>query len=84
MPGLGWVGLSIEDVLCFITWIFADEFVLWRVALFNFIFQQVVQREREEKLAEILKDRLNQYVQGNKEEFINHAEAEVARLSNAG
>ncbi|KAJ6953170.1 hypothetical protein NC652_005001 [Populus alba x Populus x berolinensis] len=45
---------------------------------------RVVQREREEKLAEILKDRLNQYVQGNKEEFINHAEAEVARLSNAG
>ncbi|KAB5567975.1 hypothetical protein DKX38_001768 [Salix brachista] len=54
-----------------------------RVALFNLIFQQVVQREREEKLAEILKDRLNQYLQGNKEEFINHAEAEVARLSNA-
>ncbi|KAF9686545.1 hypothetical protein SADUNF_Sadunf02G0000400 [Salix dunnii] len=45
---------------------------------------RVVQREREEKLAEILKDRLNQYLQGNKEEFINHAEAEVARLSNAG
>ncbi|KAJ6941788.1 chaperone protein dnaJ 10 isoform X2 [Populus alba x Populus x berolinensis] len=37
----------------------------------------------KKKLAEILKDRLNQYVQGNKEEFINHAEAEVARLSNA-
>ncbi|KAJ6336583.1 hypothetical protein OIU76_006459 [Salix suchowensis] len=45
---------------------------------------RVVQREREEKLAEILKDRLTQYLQGNKEEFINHAEAEVARLSNAG
>ncbi|KAF5462300.1 hypothetical protein F2P56_018320 [Juglans regia] len=44
---------------------------------------RVVQKEREEKLAEILKDRLNQYVQGNKEEFIRHAEAEVARLSNA-
>ncbi|KAJ6928418.1 chaperone protein dnaJ 10-like [Populus alba x Populus x berolinensis] len=44
---------------------------------------RVVQKEREEKLAEILKDRLNQYVQGNKEEFIKHAEAEVARLSNA-
>jgi hypothetical protein len=47
-------------------------------------FLQVVQKEREEKLAEILKDRLNQYVQGNKEEFVRHAEAEVARLSNAG
>uniref|UniRef100_A0A6N2LDU4 J domain-containing protein n=1 Tax=Salix viminalis TaxID=40686 RepID=A0A6N2LDU4_SALVM len=44
---------------------------------------RVVQKEREEKLAEILKDRLNQYVQGNKEEFIKHARAEVARLSNA-
>ncbi|KAG6737059.1 hypothetical protein POTOM_059963 [Populus tomentosa] len=44
---------------------------------------RVVQKEREEKLAEILKDRLNQYVQGNKQEFIKHAEAEVARLSNA-
>ncbi|KAK7366453.1 hypothetical protein VNO80_08443 [Phaseolus coccineus] len=44
---------------------------------------RVVQKEREEKLAEILKNRLNQYLQGNKEEFLNHAEAEVARLSNA-
>ncbi|XP_057776654.1 chaperone protein dnaJ 10 [Salvia miltiorrhiza] len=42
-----------------------------------------VQKEREEKLAGILKDRLNVYVQGNKQEFIRHAEAEVARLSNA-
>lgn len=45
---------------------------------------QVVQREREEKLAETLKDRLNLYVQGNKEDFVHHAEAEVSRLSNAG
>uniref|UniRef100_K7K5P3 J domain-containing protein n=1 Tax=Glycine max TaxID=3847 RepID=K7K5P3_SOYBN len=45
---------------------------------------RVVQKEREEKLAEILKNRLNQYVQGNKEGFVNDAEAEVARLSNAG
>ncbi|KAG2697915.1 hypothetical protein I3843_07G126500 [Carya illinoinensis] len=44
---------------------------------------RIVQKEREEKLAEQLKDRLNQYVQGNKEEFERHAEAEVARLSNA-
>ncbi|KAE9596450.1 putative DNAJ-containing protein [Lupinus albus] len=44
---------------------------------------RVVQKEREEKLTEILKSRLNQYVQGNKEDFINQAEAEVARLSNA-
>ncbi|KAL3321750.1 hypothetical protein AABB24_039386 [Solanum stoloniferum] len=44
---------------------------------------RVVQREREEKLAETLKDRLNLYVQGNKEDFLRHAEAEVSRLSNA-
>ncbi|KAK6921407.1 DnaJ domain [Dillenia turbinata] len=44
---------------------------------------RVVQKEREEKLADILKGRLNQYVQGNKDEFISHAEAEVSRLSNA-
>ncbi|KAI5660852.1 hypothetical protein M9H77_20175 [Catharanthus roseus] len=44
---------------------------------------RVVQKEREEKLAQILKDRLNLYVQGNKEDFINHSESEVSRLSNA-
>ncbi|KDO85337.1 hypothetical protein CISIN_1g0137321mg, partial [Citrus sinensis] len=44
---------------------------------------KVVQKEREEKLADILRGRLNQYVQGNKEDFINYAEAEVSRLSNA-
>ncbi|KAK9715129.1 hypothetical protein RND81_06G145200 [Saponaria officinalis] len=44
---------------------------------------KVVQKEREEKLSEILKDRLNQYVYGSKESFISHAEAEVSRLSNA-
>ncbi|XP_072996117.1 chaperone protein dnaJ 10-like isoform X2 [Typha latifolia] len=44
---------------------------------------RVVQKEREDKLADILRDRLHQYVQGNKDEFIRHAEAEVSRLSNA-
>ncbi|XP_006660786.1 chaperone protein dnaJ 10-like [Oryza brachyantha] len=44
---------------------------------------QVVQKEREEKLAEMLKNRLHIYVQGNKEEFVQRAEAEVSRLSNA-
>jgi len=44
---------------------------------------RVVQKEREEKLAEALKNRLHLYVQGNKEEFVQHAEAEVTRLSNA-
>ncbi|XP_012832829.1 PREDICTED: chaperone protein dnaJ 10-like isoform X1 [Erythranthe guttata] len=42
-----------------------------------------VQKEREEKLAGILKDRLNLYIQGDKDEFVRHAEAEVSRLSNA-
>ncbi|XP_047980874.1 chaperone protein dnaJ 10-like isoform X1 [Salvia hispanica] len=44
---------------------------------------RAVQKEREEKLANSLRDRLNVYVQGNKEEFIAQAEAEVTRLSNA-
>lgn len=44
---------------------------------------RIVQKEREEKLAQTLIDRLNQYVQGNKEDFVRHAEAEVARLSSA-
>lgn len=50
----------------------------------NICLLQVVQKEREEKLVELLKNRLNQYVQGNKEDFVCHAEAEVAKLSNAG
>jgi len=45
---------------------------------------QAVQKEREEKLAEILKNRLHMYVQGNKGEFVLLAEAEVSKLSNAG
>ncbi|XP_071724625.1 chaperone protein dnaJ 10-like [Rutidosis leptorrhynchoides] len=44
---------------------------------------RVVQKEREEKLVQTLIDRLNVYVQGNKEDFVSHAEAEVTRLSNA-
>ncbi|ESQ34686.1 hypothetical protein EUTSA_v10007857mg [Eutrema salsugineum] len=43
---------------------------------------RAVQKEREDKLAQILKDRLNLYVT-NKDEFISNAEAEVTRLSNA-
>jgi len=40
-----------------------------------------VQEEREEKLAQILKDRLNRYVQGDKEGFIQQAKSEVQRLN---
>ncbi|KAL6655315.1 hypothetical protein ACP70R_006141 [Stipagrostis hirtigluma subsp. patula] len=44
---------------------------------------RVVQKEREEKLADILKNRLHLYVQGNKDDFIQVAKDEVTRLSNA-
>eukprot|EP00262_Sarcandra_glabra_P014726 TRINITY_DN4363_c0_g5_i1.p1 TRINITY_DN4363_c0_g5~~TRINITY_DN4363_c0_g5_i1.p1 ORF type:complete len:407 (-),score=100.89 TRINITY_DN4363_c0_g5_i1:296-1516(-) len=44
---------------------------------------RVVQKEREEEVARKLKDRLNLYVQGDKDEFVRQAEAEVSRLSNA-
>eukprot|EP01018_Ginkgo_biloba_P031916 Gb_25349 [translate_table: standard] len=44
---------------------------------------KAVQKEREEKLAENLKNRLNQYVQGEKEGFIQLAKSEVQRLNNA-
>ncbi|XP_010471827.1 PREDICTED: chaperone protein dnaJ 10 [Camelina sativa] len=43
---------------------------------------RIVQKEREDKLSEVLKDRLYEYVI-NKDEFVSKAEAEVARLSNA-
>ncbi|KAH9317321.1 hypothetical protein KI387_019090, partial [Taxus chinensis] len=43
----------------------------------------VVQKEREEKLAHILKDFLSQYLRGDREGFIHHAECEAQRLSNA-
>lgn len=60
-----------------------SRFLHWSLSA-NICLLQVVQKEREEKLAELLKNRLNQYVQGNKEDFVCHAEAEVAKLSNAG
>ncbi|WOG91855.1 hypothetical protein DCAR_0311110 [Daucus carota subsp. sativus] len=44
---------------------------------------RVVQKEREEKLVQKLKDRLNLYVQGNKVDFIKNAEEEALRLSSA-
>ncbi|XP_010416594.1 PREDICTED: chaperone protein dnaJ 10-like [Camelina sativa] len=43
---------------------------------------RIVQKEREDKLSEVLKDRLYEYVI-NKDEFVCKAEAEVAKLSNA-
>ncbi|XP_035546986.1 uncharacterized protein LOC108981366 isoform X4 [Juglans regia] len=43
---------------------------------------KAVQKEREEKLARSLKSFLNQYIQGDKEGFLQHAESEARRLSN--
>ncbi|KAI9113249.1 hypothetical protein K1719_015774 [Acacia pycnantha] len=42
-----------------------------------------VQREREEKLASFLKDFLDQYVRGDEKGFLQRAESEAKRLSNA-
>ncbi|XP_049390763.1 chaperone protein dnaJ 10 [Solanum stenotomum] len=42
-----------------------------------------VQKEREEKLARILKDFLQQYVRGDRMGFIRHVESEAERLSQA-
>ncbi|XVE60214.1 hypothetical protein DITRI_Ditri05aG0110000 [Diplodiscus trichospermus] len=42
---------------------------------------KAVQNEREEKLARSLKDFLNQYVRGDKDGFLQHAESEARRLS---
>ncbi|KAK1393434.1 Chaperone protein dnaJ 10 [Heracleum sosnowskyi] len=44
---------------------------------------RVVQKEREEKLVQKLKDRLNLYVQGNKVDFVKNAEEEALRLAGA-
>ncbi|KAH9691481.1 J domain-containing protein [Citrus sinensis] len=42
---------------------------------------KVVQREREERLARLLKDFLNQYVRGDKDGFLQRAESEGKRMS---
>ncbi|XP_073145396.1 chaperone protein dnaJ 10 [Henckelia pumila] len=44
---------------------------------------KAVQREREEKLARKLKDFLHQYVWGDKQGFLRHAEFEAERLSSS-
>ncbi|CAJ1971967.1 unnamed protein product [Sphenostylis stenocarpa] len=44
---------------------------------------KAVQKEREEKLARILKDYLDQYVRGDKKGFFQRAESEARRLSRA-
>ncbi|CAA6660382.1 unnamed protein product [Spirodela intermedia] len=44
---------------------------------------KAVQREREEKLARFLKDLLDKYINGDREGFLHHIEAEARRLSDA-
>ncbi|XP_057973961.1 chaperone protein dnaJ 10 [Malania oleifera] len=44
---------------------------------------KAVQKEREEKLARVLKNFLHQYVQGDQEGFVIRAESEAQRLSDA-
>ncbi|KAG4954462.1 hypothetical protein AAZX31_14G144400 [Glycine max] len=44
---------------------------------------KAVQKEREEKLAKILRDYLGQYVRGDKKGFFQRAESEARRLSRA-
>lgn len=45
---------------------------------------QELQKEREEKLIEHLRKRLQPFVEGKKEEFIKWANTEASRLSQAG
>lgn len=45
---------------------------------------QTVQKEREEKLITLLKNRLEPFVEGQTDEFINWANSEARRLSKAG
>lgn len=49
-----------------------------------FFNPQVLQKEREEKLITILKNRLETFVDGRADEFTNWAKSEARRLSAAG